>query len=169
MHTSWICGDCYPLTWHQNLQPQGRDLALLRGGSVRLTLTCVKIGLMQRAQWHWKSLAWIHKNGQWSKHFWKITLVDLDVRVNSHAECWLLDLWLVTMILMIHLSIRISLIYGWIYMDPLYIYVWIIMDLYLVYLWRCPKMGIPPNHPFIDGFSIFEPSIFLGTHGYPHL
>jgi hypothetical protein len=38
---------------------------------------------------------------------------------------------IVTMILMIHLSIRISLIYGWIYMDPLYIYVWIIMDLYL--------------------------------------
>ena len=25
----------------------------------------------------------------------------------------------------------------------------------LVYLWRCPKMGIPPNHPFINGFSIF--------------
>ena len=39
-------------------------------------------------------------------------------------------------------------------------------------IWKIAKMGVPPNHPFIDGFSIYilnHP--FLGTHvlGKPHL
>ena len=31
-------------------------------------------------------------------------------------------------------------------------------------IWRFPKMGAPPNHPFLDGIFHHKPSIF----GYPH-
>ena len=34
-------------------------------------------------------------------------------------------------------------------------------------IWRFPKMGAPPNHPFIDGFSIVNHPI-LGFFGYPY-
>ena len=32
-------------------------------------------------------------------------------------------------------------------------------------IWRFPKVGVPPNHPYSNGFSIINPSIW----GYPHL
>ena len=28
-------------------------------------------------------------------------------------------------------------------------------------IWRFPEMGVPPNHPFIDGFSIINPSFSI--------
>jgi hypothetical protein len=30
----------------------------------------------------------------------------------------------------------------------------------LMSIWRCPKIWVPPNHPFVDGFSLFSPSSY---------
>ena len=32
-------------------------------------------------------------------------------------------------------------------------------------IWRCPKIGVPLNHPFIDGFFMKQTIHF----GYPHV
>ena len=34
--------------------------------------------------------------------------------------------------------------------------------LIIQYMWRFPKIGVPPNHPFLDGISHYKP-FFWGT------
>ena len=34
-----------------------------------------------------------------------------------------------------------------------------------IFIWWFPEIGVPPNHPFLDGIFPYKPTIL----GYPHL
>jgi len=34
---------------------------------------------------------------------------------------------------------------------------------FITYMWRCPKMGLPPNHPFLDRIFHYKPSSDKGV------
>ena len=38
-------------------------------------------------------------------------------------------------------------------------------------IWGFPKIGLPPNHPFLDGIFPYKPSSYWGTpiNGNPHM
>ena len=45
----------------------------------------------------------------------------------------------------------------------MYIYIYIQTYMQIISIRRFPEMGVPPNHPFFDGFSLNQP-----VGGFPH-